>query len=185
MAGRLASGAQSVGGLLLAIAVLCACVAVPVVLLIGVSWVIRAVEPVVIACTSAAFWLSLLVFTPASLLRQTRVVAIFGFGAASIVFGIFSWCLSFACVHDYFGTIGLVIGLLIAGVGIVPIAMVGAVLHHSWPVLALLIAALGIGFGTRVLAVWLATVQERSKARYVQKLRAKLAAIDGVARPLV
>ena len=169
---------------MLAFVVLCVLVAVPILFLFGVSWLIRIVEPIVSFCTATAFWLSLLLFLPMALLRRTRIISIFGLGAASLIFGIFSWCLSFATVHDYFGITGLVIGLLIAGVGIVPIALVGAIMHHAWPLLVLLIFALILSLGTRVLAMWLATVQEQSKARYVQRLRAKLAAIDGVARPV-
>ena len=76
------------------------------------------------------------------------------------------WCCGLAVTYDQWGTMGVIIGLLFAGVGIVPIAMLAALFHGDWGVLVGFAILIVLTFGLRALALWLAKkVDDRAAAR--------------------
>jgi hypothetical protein len=75
-------------------------------------------------------WLALaiavFVLLPLAAWRKTRRAAGIGLFAVSYVFGATTWFLGAAVTFGSFGWIGLIIGLLIVGIGVVPLGIVGA-----------------------------------------------------------
>jgi len=63
-------------------------------------------------------------------------------------------------VVDSWGVFALVMGLFLAGVGVLPAALISAIFHANWSVLTELLIGLALTFGTRILGAWLTRVPE-------------------------
>jgi len=57
------------------------------------------------------------------------------------------------------GMFAVIVGLFIAGVGVVPIAILASLIHTEWLILIQLIILLGLTFGSRI---WGAYIVENS-----------------------
>lgn len=73
-----------------------------------------------------AFGIAVLVLTPMAFFRTTRPQAGFGLIVASWVFGVTTWLLGAAVTFSTYSWPALLIGLLFAGVGVVPIGIFAA-----------------------------------------------------------
>jgi hypothetical protein len=60
---------------------------------------------------------------------------------------------------------GVIIGLMIAGIGIVPVAMRAVLLHGEWQALIVFVALIVLTFGLRALGFWLAKKVDQRAAR--------------------
>lgn len=90
------------------------------------------------------------ILLPMALFRATRSVAGIGIFASSYLFGITTWFLGATITFATWGWIGLLIGLLFAGIGVVPIGVLAAFIALKEPVLGFsLIAMIFIVFGAR------------------------------------
>jgi len=76
---------------------------------------------------SIALALAIFVLLPLSIWRKTRGVAGLGLVITSYLFGLTTWLLGAAVTFGSFGWFGLIIGLLVLGVGVVPLAIIGAI----------------------------------------------------------
>ena len=104
-------------------------------------------------------WLALavvvLVLLPLAAWSRTRASAGVGLFVASYVFGATTWLLGAGISFASFGWFGLVVGLLVMGIGVVPIGIAGAYfsLDSGEIALSLLVMAC-ITFGTRLLSAY-------------------------------
>ena len=118
---------------------------------------------------SAVFWSNLLIvffiLGPLSLIPPARVIASIGFVIASFVFGVTMWCSGCAFTYEVWGTMGVIIGLAFAGVGIVPVAMLAELLYGEWQVLFGFVILIVLTFGLRALGFWLAKKVDERAAR--------------------
>ncbi|MGO9311548.1 MAG: hypothetical protein ACLQDI_02310 [Syntrophobacteraceae bacterium] len=113
----------------------------------------------------ALFVFSLLVLVPCSLFRRTRVFAAKGFFNISYLFGLTLWCMSLMVVLAIWGWIGVIIGICMAGIGIVPLAFLALILNAGWGVLAYQACLIVAVFGWRLIAVFLAEKIDESNKR--------------------
>lgn len=79
-----------------------------------------------------AFWINLLVMLPLSFINKTKgFSAVWMFNLSMVMmFGIWAGCAVYTFMA--WGIIALVIGLLIAGVGVVPMALLHMFLNGYW-----------------------------------------------------
>lgn len=134
------------------------------------SMIIIAVVSVLLAINGAAFifesWLVLLVIGVLGLLLTIDIVvftlplvlkvmpfAFQVFTISSYVYGSILWLLSLYISHKVFGVFWLVVGLLFAGVGVLPIAIFGVILKQWWPILFILLFLLTLTVITRILPI--------------------------------
>ena len=77
------------------------------------------------------YWLALAVavfiLLPLSFWRRTRGKAGLGLVICSYIFGLSTWLLGVAVTFGTFGWFGLILGLLVFGVGVIPLAIIGAI----------------------------------------------------------
>lgn len=93
---------------------------------------------------------TVLVFLPLAIWHKTRDAAGVGMLVTSYIFGLATWLLGIAVTFGSFGWIGLIIGLLGFGVGVVPIAIIGAIFKLDNTGLALgLFAMVVVTFAVR------------------------------------
>lgn len=92
-----------------------------------------------------------LVLLPMALFRATRSAAGTGIFFSSYLFGLTTWFLGATVTFVTWGWVGLLLGLLIAGVGVVPIGIFAAFISLKEPTLGFsLIAMVVIVFATRI-----------------------------------
>ena len=101
------------------------------------------------------FLIVFFILGPLSLIPPARALAAIGFRIASYVFGVISWCFGLVVTYVIWGMKGVVIGLMIAGVGVVPLAMLATLLRGYWQILIELVILIVLTFGLRALGMWL------------------------------
>ena len=117
-----------------------------------------------------AFLLVLFVFVPLGLIRKTRGFAVPALMLSSYVFGATVWLLSVVVAFTLLGWFWLIVGLLFAGVGVMPVAFFGA-LFKGEPGIAFvgILLTVVLTYGTRMLALhWSKKIKaEQSGTNYV------------------
>ena len=92
-----------------------------------------------------------LVLLPMALFRATRPAAGTGIFFSSYLFGLTTWFLGATVTFVTWGWVGLLIGLFIAGAGVVPIGILAAFISLKEPTLGFsMIAMVVIVFATRM-----------------------------------
>src|SRR5262249_7135038 len=130
----------------------------------GVLWVSEKIVWYVWTAADTAFWVCLIVLLPLSLFRATRKISCFGFLGASFSFGFCTWILGFLTTYEYWGGLGVFVGLVIGVVGIAPLGILASIFHADWTSAIFLTIGLVLTYGARSFAMWLAikTDQEES-----------------------
>jgi len=135
--------------------------ALTVVLVFGMTWVSMKVLPWLMPTFFGTLAVCLLLLGPTALFRRTRGFSAIGLMIASHVFGAILWIWSFLLTLSLWGTVAVVIGLLFAGVGIIPMAVLAAIFHAQWSSLGDMAIMLVATFGLRAIAIWLVTKADR------------------------
>ena len=125
-------------------------IAIPVLLLVGAAEVSAAAlgwMPWIFAIVAGA---GLLAFGLPALVAGRRGRSGIGFLLTATVLGALLWIWSLAFTYEAWGIIPVIIGLLLAGIGIVPVALAAALFEGAWTTLALLLALIACIYGFRV-----------------------------------
>jgi hypothetical protein len=108
---------------------------------------------------------SLVLLPIALLIRKLRGIFVFLLYITSYALGADVWLWSAIIVHHYWGTVALVIGLMIFGVGVAPMALLASAFHGNWFLIGGLLLNLFTLFGIRFLAASIAEREEKAHAR--------------------
>ncbi|RIV85401.1 hypothetical protein D2V17_10590 [Aurantiacibacter xanthus] len=155
----------SAAGLLLLLLIL----AIPILFLLGLAefsvWALNWIPDV--------FWIAMVLciaMVPLAVIPAARAIAGAAYGMASFVFLAGLWLYSLAFTYTEWGMIGMVLGVLVAGIGVVFTAILAALFSGSWAVLGNVAILIALGLGTRFLARWLnASAQERLVRQHMQE----------------
>ncbi|WP_137680532.1 hypothetical protein [Aurantiacibacter suaedae] len=104
------------------------------------------------------FWVAMVLciaMVPLAIIPAARAMAGAAYGLASFVFLAGLWLYSLAFTYTEWGMIGVVLGVIVAGIGVVFTAILAALFSASWEVLGNVAILIALGFGTRFLAAWL------------------------------
>jgi hypothetical protein len=138
-----------------------ACVLIPLGFVYGSVVVAGRILPDLLLATEVAIGVCLNLLLPLCLFRFTRFISATGFLISSYVFGVALWLMGVAVVYDYWGYFGLILGLLTAVVGVVPLGMLASALHGEWLDVGNFALLIGLTFGTRLFVVHLASRNDR------------------------
>ena len=69
--------------------------------------------------------------------------------ASSFFFGLIAWVFGFVSTYYTWGTTALIIGLLLGGIGVVPIGFFAALLNGEWLALLMIFLGVIVTYGTR------------------------------------
>jgi hypothetical protein len=156
---------KNVGLILGGVLVMAALFGLGIIFIVGATaaslWVMKWVPLVLWSSLAIVFF----ILGPLSLIPPARVIAATGFVIASYVFGAMMWFCGLAFTYEVWGMFGVFVGLVIAGVGIVPVAMLAALLHGEWQVVIVFVILIVLTFGLRALAFWLAQKADERVAR--------------------
>jgi len=83
---------------------------------------------------------------------------------SSYVFGLTLWFLGLLLTYFTWGFLGVFIGLVLGGVGVVPVAMLAALINGEFFTLGILVFLTMLTFGTRALGMYLAGRAEKNKS---------------------
>jgi hypothetical protein len=101
---------------------------------------------------SIALAVAIFVLVPLAIWHKTRGAAGVGLMVTSYIFGLTTWLLGAAVTFGSFGWFGLIVGLLVLGVGVVPLAIIGAIFKlddggMAMVLLVMVVVTLGARFG--------------------------------------
>jgi hypothetical protein len=176
--------AKGFGTILLSLAVLVVLVALSGGLIWGSAWISdRLIGPAIVV-SQWALTICVIVLLPLSFFRLTRVVSMFGLLACSYIFGVTAWMAGLLATMYYWGFWMVVIGVFLGGVGVLPIGILAAIIHADWPAAGMLVAGAALTYGSRAMALWLASVQDRANERQAAKRFTRQAKTVGEVAPV-
>ena len=155
---------KNIGSVLLGLAVMAGIALLGVILINGIAWVSYHIFDYVIWASNALLAVCILVFIPLALFRTTRIVSVYGFYISSFIFGLCVWIYGFLITLQFWGVAGIIIGLVLGFVGVVPLGIIAAAVHTEWVIVAELIFGLVLTYGTRLTAFWLAVKVDKAGA---------------------
>ena len=143
------------GGMLFALAVCVLVFFLAAFLVKGTDFVEYGLIPGLQQITQIALLVSILCL-PLAFFRPAKSVARWAYLLSWLVFGVTAWVLGFLVTLQAWGTIGVIIGLALAGVGVVLTGILAAAIHGDWSMLIELVVLAALAYGARRLTLRLA-----------------------------
>jgi hypothetical protein len=159
MAEKMKSVGLGIGGVVMVLVL----VAIPVIFLYGASWASEKVYPWLAPVFNLTLSICVLLLGPLSFFSKTRAFAAMGFLISSFVFGVILWILSLLLTLELWGMLAAIIGIVLMGIGIVPVALLAALFHADWSSIGSLAMLIVATFGVRMLSLWLAAKADRER----------------------
>ena len=131
-------------------------ITIAAVFIFGAAWASAKLLPWFSILTWIAFGLVVFIILPLGIPRATRGFSSVALFIASYVFGATLWMEGLLLTLFIWGLGAVFIGLFLAGVGVVPIAMLATLLKGMWSPLIELVLLTIMTFGSRVGAMSLA-----------------------------
>jgi hypothetical protein len=104
----------------------------------------------------AALALCLCIFLPLALIRTTRFISVYGLLASSYLFGVTTWILGFLTTLQHWDGTGVIVGLSLGIVGMVPLGIIASALYADWWSVGVIIVGVFVTYVARTLALRLA-----------------------------
>jgi hypothetical protein len=145
-----------IGSYILGLCIFVGLIFVGVMFVKGSVWLGARAYPWLVLIATLAFWVTVLIFLPLAIFRRTRVFAGMSTYFASYAFGLTLWVWAILLSYSLWGIAGIVVGLFLGGIGVVPIAMLASLFNGLWSTLAQLVLLTGITLGSRFLGLYIA-----------------------------
>ena len=137
--------------------------ALPALFIVGAEWLSSRLLPWFFLASALVLAFLILIVLPLSFFRRLRPFAATATMIGSFVFGVTLWMWGLLLTMGLWGTWAVVIGLVMLGVGVVPIAMLATLLKGMWGVLGQLLLLTLLTFGSRLFAAWIASKAEEAE----------------------
>jgi hypothetical protein len=147
---------KSLGWMVVGIAFPVAMVLLVVALLRGAAAVGARVLPFLSGLAGILIVFAIPVLLLAALARRSRGFASGGFVLISWVFGATLWIWALLFTLSTWGWLAVILGLLLAGVGIIPVALLSAAFHGEWVTVGQMLLGVFLTFGCRFFGIYLA-----------------------------
>lgn len=148
------------------IGLVCVSVFFTVLFVKGGVWVGKKFLPWFGWLSNITFCVDIIIFVPLAFIKTTRSWAGVGFLLSSYVFGITVWFLGIIWTYMICGIFGVIIGLLLLGIGVVPMAILATLFRGFWLPLLILIVMITLTFGLRILGVLLIEDSKKYKKQF-------------------
>lgn len=150
------------GGLLIMGAFLVVALAIAGLFIFGAAWASTKLLPWFTVLTWVAFAIVVFILLPLAIPKATRGFSSVALFVASYVFGATLWMEGLLFTLAIWGVGAVLIGLFLAGVGVVPIAMLATLFKGMWGPLVELVLLTVMTFASRIGAMSLAESLEGS-----------------------
>jgi len=147
---------KSIGGIIIGIGVLLGSIFLLVFFIKGGVWLGAMVLPWLSIMMWLVFILNIIIFLPLGIFKKTRSVSAFGFVISSYVYGLTLWFWALLLTYLIWGTRAVFIGLFIAGIGVIPIAILATAFKGEWIITGEIILLLVLTYGSRMLGFYFA-----------------------------
>lgn len=122
--------------------------------LITISWIVLAVD--------------LFILVPLSLSRRFGMYGGIGIFFSSNIFGLTLWFLGLLLTYSTWGFLGVIIGLFLGGVGVIPVAMLAMLVNGEFSAFFGLLLLVALTIGSKILGAYLAS---RAEERMIEHQR--------------
>lgn len=160
----LTEGLKNVGWTIAAIAIMGALLLLAASAIYGLAWISDRIFPWVVWVFWITLAIALFILSPMAVFSRTRMFAAYGFAVCSLVFGFSAWIFSVVVAYNLWGLVALVIGLVFAGIGVVPVAFLAALFKGEWMILLMVVVLVILTFGSRLLALYIERKAQLSPA---------------------
>lgn len=116
--------------------------------------------------TTATGWFSLiffLVLIPMGFTRRTRVMAGNGTVLFSYIAGFTLWFYSAVITYYLWGMFAIIVGLMLFGIGVLPIAVLAALFEGEWGLFGSLVYMIVLTYGSRMLGIYFLSQAEKDE----------------------
>lgn len=149
------STVKTIGTYALGIVGFIAVLAIPGILIGGGIWIGERILPWLVFISFLTLAFCVVILGPLALIPATRPWAGLGYFIASYVFGLTGWFMGLLLTWILWGGFAVFVGLLILGCGVVPIAMLATFFKGMWAEFGILVLAVVLTFGSRILGACL------------------------------
>ena len=113
------------------------------------------VYPLISDLAFLAFVCDLVIMLPLYLFRKTKIFSASTIYYSSYLFGLQLWLSGLMLTLQIWGIWAVIIGLLLLGIGVIPIAIIATLFHGLWQELGELLLSLVLVFGSRMLGLYM------------------------------
>ena len=100
--------------------------------------------------------LDILIVLPLGIFKKTKMASAIGLIVSSYVYGLTLWFWALNITYIIWGALAVFIGIFVAGVGVVPMAMLATAIKGDWAITGQLVLLLVFTYGSRMLGFYLA-----------------------------
>ena|ERR1051326_1242501 len=147
-------------GALATVLFLAVAIVLPALFIVGAVKLSAILFPWLELATIVLFGFVVLVILPLAFVHSCRGFVAQFLLVCSYVFGLTAWVEALLITKMLLGTVGVVVGLLFAGVGIVPVGMLASMFHRAWWQFGDLLLLTAVTYGLRLGAFWVASKAE-------------------------
>lgn len=135
-------------------------------LLNGVVVISEKVLPFLMNLTGILTAILVIVLTPLAFFKKTREWSATGIYFFSYVFGLTLWFYSALISYVLWGFLALIVGLVILGIGVLPVALLASIFNGEWSILGNIVYLAVLTYGCRVLAMFIASKIDNETPNY-------------------
>ncbi|MFC1617556.1 hypothetical protein ACFL2K_04990 [Candidatus Margulisiibacteriota bacterium] len=128
----------------------------------GVTWFGAKVLPWLLLISVLIFLIDILIMLPLAIFKKTRGFSAICLLISSYVFGITCWVVSLLVTYVIWGLFAIFVGLMIFGVGVVPIAILATLFTGKFYLTLQIIVLIALTLGSRLFSFYLAEKTERN-----------------------
>jgi hypothetical protein len=129
--------------------------------LIGITWLTTVLYPFILFVRQLTLQSCLFILLPLGFFKTTRTFAATGFAVSAMIMGITVWLFSVLTVYQLWGFGGLIAGIILGIVGIVPEALIAAAMNHMWVAVGSVALGIALYFGLYVFGIYLRSTMKQ------------------------
>lgn len=148
------------GGLLIWGALLLVAFGLVSIFVLGGVWIGERLLPFLASASYVTLALVVFLVLPLAIFDATRGFAAIALLVASYIFGATLWFMGLLFTYVTWGIGAVILGLVLLGGGVVPIAMIAATVKGQWPILLTLVLLVVATFGSRLGALKLGETRD-------------------------
>ncbi len=157
---KIIGAGKGIGTFFIGIILLFALMLIPALFIVGGAVLSAFLYPWLLKISAVVLAICIFILLPLSVFKKTRAYGGIGIYLSSELFGITTWIWSFLIAYQLWGFIGIFLGILLGGIGVVPIAILATIFSAEWSYLGELILLLLITLGFKFLGIFIIGLSE-------------------------
>ena len=153
---------KSIGGFIIGIGIFLGIIFLAMFFIKGGIWLGIKVLPWLSIIMWIVFVLDILIFLPLGIFKKTKGASAFGLFLSSYVCGLTLWFWALLLTYLIWGTTAVFIGLFIAGIGVIPIAILATAFKSEWAITGQIILLLILTCDSNIMGLHFAQRSDES-----------------------